>query len=847
MTGPPRTETGALSDLLSRVQAALSERYRVERAIGRGGMGTVFAAQDLKHHRRVAIKVLRPELAVALGPDRFLREIDIAASLNHPHIVPLHDSGAVGGLLYYVMPLVNGESLRDLLTREVQMSVPDAVAVARETADALGFAHGLGIVHRDVKPENILLEGGHAVVADFGVARAISEIAGRSLTDSGLTVGTPAYMSPEQAGGGRAVDGRSDQYALACVMYELLAGVPPFTGPTPQAILARQLADTPPALHIVRAGIPPPLEKAITRGLAKVPADRFPTIQAFGTALTAALTEQVAPAGRYGPALLTVFMLLVLGLGIITLRGTLGRSARPVSQSTGLTPLPTSIAVLYFDDRSQNGGLEHLAAGLTEDLIDRLAGVKALRVISPDGVRPLRGKVLAPDSVARLFDVGTLVTGSVLRAGNRLRVSVRLIDAFSGVQLSSESLEQPVGDLLALRDRLSEEVAQQLRQRLGEAVQLRERRKAATVPQAWDLVLRAEEIRRQTDRLTLRDSLTARGLFREADTLLGRAQGLDSAWAEPTTIRGWLAYDQAGWGFGAVDSGGVPRGRVATAWITTGIRRANEALRVAPGDPGALELRGTLRYRGWVMSTFAGVRDTTGELALAETDLRAAAEAPGSARPRALSTLSSVLQFAGKLDEANIAARQAYEADAFFTDADGTVLRLFDTSLELGRFGDAAGWCDRGVQTFPDNWRFRMCRLRLLAWSPEIRPDVPTAWHLLSELDSLALPDERTWLLPQMRLAVAAVIAAAGLRDSAERVIAAVGSRASGDPDLLYYEALARARLGQTRAVARLLQVLLQRIPNYEASLRSDLEFRDVWPTRPLPSASDRHDRLMEE
>ena len=816
-----------MSDLLPRLQAALAERYRVERAIGRGGMGTVFLAEDLRHHRQVAIKVLHPDLAGALGPGRFLREIEIAASLSHPHIVPLHDSGTADGLLFYVMPFVEGESLRERLTREIQLPVENALAITREVADALSHAHAHGIIHRDIKPENILLEGEHAVVMDFGVARALSLAAGDSLTEPGLAIGTPAYMSPEQAGGAPTLDGRSDLYALACVLYEMLAGVPPFTGPTPHAIVARQLADPPPALRVVRPAVPATLEAAIGKGLAKVPADRFATVGAFAAALGHSLTD--APAPRMGsrrPAMLAAGGLAVGLVGWVLLRGLAGsqpKGARPDA------PAPSSIAVLYFDDQSEGGGLEHLATGLTEDLIDRLAGVGVLRVISPDGVRPFRGRAVAPDSLSRLFGVGTLVTGSVSRAADRLRVTVRLTDAPSGVQLSSESVEQPLGSLLALRDRLTEEVARQLRVRLGEAIRLHERRRAASVPQAWELLLRAEALRQQTDRLLLRDSATARALFLEADSMLRRAQRLDPGWAEPTTLRGWLAFDQAGWGFGPADSGGVPRGPIAAAWIAAGIRLADGALHISPGDPGALELRGALRYRGWVILTFAGERDSTGQLELAERDLRAAADALEGARAKAFSMLSNVLQFAGKLDESNVAARRAFDADAFLADADAIVLRLFATSFELGRFAEAADWCDRGGRTYPSNWRFQMCRLRLLAWSPGVRPDVAAAWRVLGQLDFLAGPDERPWLRPQMRLVVAAVIAAAGLRDSAERVIAAAKTTGSGDPDLLYYEALARARLGQAQSVARLLKELLRRIPNYRPFLHSHPEFREAW------------------
>ncbi len=219
-----------MPDLLDRLKTALADRYAIEQEIGAGGMATVYLAEDLKLHRKVAVKVLRPELAAALGPERFLREIEIAAKLHHPHILALHDSGEVDGFLYYVMPYVDGESLRDRLNREKQLPVEDALQIAREVADALGSAHRHDVIHRDIKPENILLEEGHAVVADFGIARAIHAAGGEQLTETGLAVGTPAYMSPEQAMGSKELDGRSDLYSLGCVLYEMLAGQPPFTG-----------------------------------------------------------------------------------------------------------------------------------------------------------------------------------------------------------------------------------------------------------------------------------------------------------------------------------------------------------------------------------------------------------------------------------------------------------------------------------------------------------------------------------------------------------------------------------------------------------------------------------------
>src|SRR5213596_593388 len=270
-----------LIDPLARVQAALAGRYTIERELGRGGMATVYLAQDRKHHRQVAIKVLKPELAAALGPERFLREIDTAARLTHPHILPLHDSGEAAGLLYYVMPYVEGETLRDRLEREGQLPLEEAVRITREVASALSYAHSHDVVHRDIKPENILLSGGEAVVADFGIARAITAAAGRHLTETGIALGTPGYMSPEQASGGGPIDGRSDVYSLGCVLYEMLAGEPPYTGPSAQVVIAKRFTDPVPSVRRLRETIPPAVDAAITRALAKSPADRFRTPAEF--------------------------------------------------------------------------------------------------------------------------------------------------------------------------------------------------------------------------------------------------------------------------------------------------------------------------------------------------------------------------------------------------------------------------------------------------------------------------------------------------------------------------------------------------------------------------------------
>src|SRR6476660_4974396 len=274
-----------MSSLSSRISGALSGHYRLEDEIGAGGMATVWLAQDLRHDRKVAVKVLRPELAAVIGAERFLAEIKTTANLQHPHILPLHDSGEAGGTVFYVMPFVEGESLRDRLTRERQLPIADAVRIATEVASALDYAHRHGVVHRDIKPENILLHDGQALVADFGIALAVSSAGGTRMTETGMSLGTPHYMSPEQAMGERAITPRSDVYALGAITYEMLIGDPPFTGSTAQAIVAKVMTERPAPLQRQRERVPDAVEDAVLTALEKLPADRFATAAEFAAAL----------------------------------------------------------------------------------------------------------------------------------------------------------------------------------------------------------------------------------------------------------------------------------------------------------------------------------------------------------------------------------------------------------------------------------------------------------------------------------------------------------------------------------------------------------------------------------
>jgi TolB-like protein/tRNA A-37 threonylcarbamoyl transferase component Bud32/Tfp pilus assembly protein PilF len=315
---------------ISRLTRALAAQYRIERVLGEGGMATVYLAEDPKHRRRVAVKVMRPELAETLGTERFLREVEIAAQLSHPHILPVFDSGSADGFLYYVMPFVEGESLPARLAREKQLPVPEALRLAREVAEALAFAHERGIVHRDIKPANILLSAGHALVADFGIARALAG-GGKTLTQTGLAIGTPQYMSPEQAMGASDVDGRVDIYALGCVLYEMIAGEPPFTGPTAQAVIARAITEAPRPLDATRHGLALRVSAVVTRALAKSPADRFQTATEMADALRAA-EDQVrdgsrdtpiavgAPAGKAWLVFGVVALIALMGLVVMAVR-----------------------------------------------------------------------------------------------------------------------------------------------------------------------------------------------------------------------------------------------------------------------------------------------------------------------------------------------------------------------------------------------------------------------------------------------------------------------------------------------------------------------------------------------
>lgn len=416
---------GPMSQNLESVRAALAGSYRIDRELGEGGMATVYLAEDLKHTRQVAVKVLRPELAASVGADRFLHEIRTTANLRHPHIVPLYDSGEANGVLYYVMPFVDGESLEQRLERDGQLGVEETVALARQVADALGYAHEHGLLHRDIKPGNIMLERGHAVVTDFGIARAVSTAGGERLTRTGMAVGTPTYMSPEQASGFDDVDARSDLYSLACVAYEMLAGEPPFMGKTASIVMARHAMDPVPPLATARPGIPPHLAGAIERALAKTPADRFASAAEWVEALTT--PSPPAPAvqapGPTDPAEAT---------------GPTG-----ATNQTGATEL--GIAVLPLDHPGGDPELAALASGLVEDIATGLASFSYLSVTGSGINGASDTSMTDPRATARQLGVRYLLTGALRRSGDFLRLNVRVVDAVSGDRVWAERYDRDLG------------------------------------------------------------------------------------------------------------------------------------------------------------------------------------------------------------------------------------------------------------------------------------------------------------------------------------------------------------------------------------------------------------------
>jgi serine/threonine-protein kinase len=455
------------------IETAIAERYRLGAEIGRGGMAAVYRAEDLRHGRSVAVKVLDPEL-LSVAAERFLREIRFTGQLTHPHILPLLDSGEVDGIPFYVMPLVAGESLRDRIGREGALPVAEAVRLATEVAGALDYAHRQGIVHRDIKPENILLQDGHAMVADFGIAKALSSgPGGATLTATGVSIGTPAYMAPEQVLAERDVDGRADIYALGCVLFEMITGSPPFHGGSAHAVMSRHAKDAVPSIRSVRPSVPAELERTVTRALAKTPADRFRSASEFSDALERASGGSETPpvASTIPPRRMVAWgagAALVIALGIAVNAWMRSDATAGVSRAS---PAANSnrLAVLPMQNLGADTNDAYFAAGMTDELISTLSDISGVQVMARGAVMPYAGVSKPLAEIGRELAVASLIESTCRKEGNRLRISVRLIDAATQEQRWTQQYDRDLTDVFAIQRDVALHVAEALRIKLTSA------------------------------------------------------------------------------------------------------------------------------------------------------------------------------------------------------------------------------------------------------------------------------------------------------------------------------------------------------------------------------------------
>ena len=833
----------ALATIFDRLKNKLGERYELERELGQGGMAVVFLAKDLRHDREVAIKVLHPELSASIGADRFEREIKLAARLQHPNILGLYDSGSADNLLYYVMPFIKGESLRDRLEREGQLPIDDAVQIALEVAEALGHAHAAGVVHRDIKPENILLSGGHALVADFGIARAASEAGAQKLTQTGMAVGTPVYMPPEQAVGDH-VGPASDLYSLGCVLYEMLAGEPPFLAKSAQALMARHAMEAVPSIRIVRNTVPEEVEDAIFAAMAKVPADRPQNAAQFaemlGLPIGATASRRSAirhtasrrvPTGMHRtmdpdlplpwwrrPWALGVLAVLVVGGGFVAWKAFAG------SRSALLSPAELArarkVAVLYFGYPEPD--LAPVADGLTEALIASLRAAN-LDVVSRNGVLPFRGTQTPVDSIAERLEVGTLVRGSISPEGEQIRITTWLTDADGNDQGDRSNFLIHRDSLGAAEAKVVEEASRKLREQLRVTL-VAEARARAGNQAAWRLLQRGEKARNDADQAALSDPKSALPLLAQADSLLEQAAVADPAWVDPVLARGEVALQRAQLS---------PVGE-KLPWIEAGFQLAGRAIELDASNARAMALRGSLEYEKWraLPPAQGSERDTL--LKSAEADLQSAVRADDQLAS-AYATLSRVMYEKKDVYSALDRARSAYGADRYLTNSAAILDRLFYSSYDTQNFTEAEKWCNEGERRFPRNPTFTRCHLWLMI-APDAVRDVPEAWRLAAKLDSLyqSRPDSvRAYQASFARILVGGAIGkkVAGqpspLADSARRVLVRARPDTRTDPrhELTGYEGVMRAQIGDLDEAIGLFKEYVSFNPDHSFSVGQNIHW----------------------
>jgi len=687
----------ATADFRDQLQAALGSTYTLERELGRGGMATVFLAVDAKHKRRVALKVLHPDLAMALGPERFRREIELAAQLQHPHILSVHDSGETPtGLLWFTMPYVEGESLRDRLTRERQLPLEDALRIAGEAARALDYAHRHGVIHRDIKPENILLtKEGDTLVADFGIGRALGSpgVASR-ITETGVVVGTPAYMSPEQAAGEREIDGRTDIYSLGTVLFEMLAGEPPFTGGTAQAVIAKRMSGEIPSARRVRPSVPEPVEQSVRKALAPVPADRFSTAGDFARALAtsshttsarpvavepppaqpppkppeppappaAAIPPTAHPRRRIPPVFAASALSFLVGVGVLF-------AWRSHNASGTLGGGPVRLAVLPFENEGDSASA-YFADGIADEIRGKLSAVQALRVVARTSSNQYRHTQKPAQDIGRELGVRYLLTGTVQwerspDGTRRVRVSPELVEVSEGGTPESkwqQSFDAPLTDVFQVQADVAGRVADKLGVVLSPPAQAQLAAKPTQNLAAYDAYLRSTA-------LTGNDPSTLRRSLAYADQAVALDSTFAAAWAQVATLHALLYSNAAP---NAADSAAAQRA-------------ADRAVALAPQAPEAYEARG--------YAALIAAQDIPGALAALGTAVRLA---PSSAS--ALRRLANAEAAAGRLDAALAHAKQATSLDPRSTAA---ALQLVRVLLVLHRYPEASAEASRALALAP--------------------------------------------------------------------------------------------------------------------------------------------------
>jgi eukaryotic-like serine/threonine-protein kinase len=665
-----------VSDARASLEAALAGRYAFVRELGRGGMATVYLANDLRHDRPVALKVLHPHLATTLGPERFLREIRLAARLQHPHILTVLDSGESGGQLWFTMPYVEGESLRDRLNREKQLPVEDAVRIARQAAQGLQYAHQHGVVHRDIKPENLLLTGdGNTLVADFGIARALDAGAESKLTETGIVVGTPAYMSPEQGMGDRELDARTDVYSLGAVLYEMLAGTTPFTGPTAQAIMARRLTERPPSLQSVRESVPEEIDRAVAKALSRTPADRFASAAEFGAALAAGRTAEAATAPtrtvahaatrplKRAPLTFALGIGFLLGLGVLF--GWLRRHGESATPEGG----PRRLAVLPFQNLG-SPDQEYFADGVTDAVRGKLTALPGLQVTASSSSTEYKGTAKSVQQIGQELGVDYLLVGKVRweKSGgaSRVRVSPELIQVSNAAAKWQEPFDAGVTDVFQVQSEIAGRVAEALDVALGASErQTLAARPTASLP-AYDAFLKGEEL---SGRMSTTDVVA----LRQAAAAYEQAVALDS-----TFTRAWAQLSRAhGVMFGA--GSGLAQEREAAR------AAAERAAALAPGSAEAHLAMGDYYY-GVLADAARGLEEYDAGHRVA----------PNDAELLAAATLAE--QSLGRWEDALAHLEQARRLDPRSV---LTARRLIRAYLFLRRYPEAHQAGERALQIAP--------------------------------------------------------------------------------------------------------------------------------------------------